>query len=218
MGIRVLNLSFVVVFCWCSSFLFTSVAQAGEWYVSGHAGAVFPDDAEFTASAWPVESSIEFDTGLGISLAVGYDFGKFRAEGELGYQKNSFDNLDYAQAWSSSLSGDQEVTSAMINGYFEFDNSTNFTPYLTLGVGVAYVEWDDLYVNTANSLMNFSDTVFAYQFGVGSEYAINANFAVDLRYRYFGSRNIDITDYTTWREAETDIGNQILSLGLRYSF
>ncbi|WP_419176464.1 outer membrane protein [Desulfosediminicola sp.] len=219
MRIRFLNLSFVVAFCCCFSFLFNSTVQAGEWYVSGHAGAVFPDDAKFTTSLWPVESSIEFDTGLGIFLAAGYDFGIFRAEGELGYQKNSFDRLDYAQAWTSSLSGDQEVTSLMINSYFEFDNSTNFTPYLTLGMGVAYVEWDDLDVHhVPDSIMNFSDTVFAYQFGIGLEYAISTNFALDLRYRYFGTRDIDITDYTTWWEAETDIGNQMLCLGLRYSF
>lgn len=155
-----------------------------------------------------------------MDLALGYKFGPTRLEGEIGYQKNDFDDVTVTVAGvgSASLkgvgvpfSGDTEVTSFLMNGYYDFTNDSAFTTYVTAGLGLAKVE-GSMDLPSVGASASDSDTVFAYQIGAGVEYALNQTVSLDVRYRYFATSDpsFDTTD------AEFDSHN--LMLGAKVKF
>ncbi|WP_419177093.1 outer membrane protein [Desulfosediminicola sp.] len=217
----------ILAVCFLVSFMcFCSIAQAGQLYTSGHLGVTFANDADVPwgserARPGDPEFTNELDAGYGFLAAVGYDFDGPRVEVELGYQKNSFDEFGWpGEPATIRETGDLSVLSMMVNGYYDFHNPSNFTPYLTAGLGFAYVEWTDFAIPDTGWIeeYNFYDTVFAYQFGAGVEYAINEALAVDLRYRYLGTGDIDVTAPPYWGSTEAEFSSHNIYLGLRYFF
>jgi|GEM_PF-6325859 len=101
-------------------------AEANGPYVSGHVGMSIPRDATLTDSTLPgVSLDVDYDSGLGINLALGYRSGPMRFEGELGYQKSDIDDITVAVAGVGSaslkslgvsLAGDVKTTSFLLNG------------------------------------------------------------------------------------------------------
>lgn len=188
-----------VVLCLC----IVSIAYSKEGvYVSGNFGATVPLDSDVTDS----DAEITFDTGWGILGAVGYDFGMFRLEGELGYQEN---DLDEGKLWGYSLPLDGDVSSfsGLINGYVDYHNSSRFTPYITAGLGMANVE-----VSSSQYWNSDDDTVFAYQFGLGCAYNITEELVIDVRYRYFA------TEDPSFDLMEVESASNNFYAGLRYTF
>lgn len=190
-------------------------------YMSGHLGIAMPSDTTLTDSTVPgVSLEVEYDTGLAMDLALGYKFGPTRLEGEIGYQKNDFDDVtvSIAGVGSASLksagvpfSGDVKTTSFLLNGYYDFTNDSAFTSYLTAGLGLAKVKasFDLPSVGYSGS---DSDTVFAYQVGAGVEYALNQTVSLDVRYRYFATSDPSFDTL----DAEFDSHN--LMLGAKVKF
>lgn len=182
-------------------------------YVSGHLGIAMPSDS--TATDYDNSLKFEYDSGLALDLALGYRFGAARLEGEIGYQKNDVDDLTFSddpgsrKSMGDHVSGDTKTTSFLLNGYYDFQNSTAFTPYLTAGLGLARVKTS---IELAGESASDSDTVFAYQLGAGFEYALNQTVSLDARYRYFATSD---PSFTT-RESEFSSHN--LMLGARVKF
>ncbi|RPI66527.1 MAG: porin family protein, partial [Geobacteraceae bacterium] len=139
-----------------------------------------------------------------------YNFGMFRLEGEIGYQINDIDKgtVYSRRGYASGSVSDGDVTalSLMANGYFDFVNTTPFTPFISAGLGMARIDINDF------GGSDFDDTVFAYQFGAGVGYAINKHINIDLTYRYFATEDpeFEVTD--------TEFASQNVYLGLRYNF
>ena len=77
-----------VTICSCLLFVLSPavVIAADGPYISGHIGASWLSNADFDGSvpAIRISSEVEFDTGLHLGAAYGYDFGEFRVEGEFG--------------------------------------------------------------------------------------------------------------------------------------
>jgi opacity protein-like surface antigen len=174
-------------------------------YVSGQLGMTFLNDSNY--SEMVDYGTIEFKPGFAVGIAGGYNFGMFRVEGEIGYQKNDMDTASDcsggACVYGNISSSDITALSFLINGYFDFVNSSRFTPYLSGGIGMANLDY---------KITNWSDndTVFAYQVGAGVAYAINNHFIIDLKYRFFATE-----------ELETTIGtfeSHNVYLGVRYNF
>jgi len=99
-----------------------------------------------------------------INLNAGYNFDRFRLEGEFGHRSNS--------------NGDVTIMSYMANGFFDFKNSSDFTPFIGAGLGAINGELD-------NNAFHFEDTVFAYQLIAGIGLKLN-QFNIDLSYRFTG--------------------------------
>jgi opacity protein-like surface antigen len=190
-------------------------------YMSGHLGVTMPSDTTLTDSTVPgVSLEVEYDSGLALNLALGYKFGPTRLEGEIGYQKNDFDDVtvSIAGVGSASLknagvpfSGDVKTTSFLMNGYYDFTNDSAFTSYLTAGLGLAKVKasFDLPSVGYSGS---DSDTVFAYQLGAGVEYALNQTVSLDVRYRYFA------TSDPSFDTLDAEFGSHNLMLGAKIKF
>lgn len=214
---------------WALAVLCTMPAQAAEKptgpYVSGHIGIAMPSDTSVTFPATPnVSLDIDYDTGLALDLALGYKFGPARLEGEIGYQKNDFDDVtvNVAGVGSASLkgagvpfSGDMKSTSFLVNGYYDFATGSALTPYLSAGLGFARAKVG-MDLPSVGYIFSDSDTVFAYQFGAGVEYAISETVSLDLRYRYFATSDPSFDAEGVTMDAEFASHN--LMLGAKVKF
>jgi len=170
-------------------------------YVSGNVGAVWLEDTDFGD-----EAEISFDTGFGITAAIGnaYENG-LRGEVEFGYRTSDIDEFD-SDFGSGSINGDISTISLMINGYYDFMPKETICPFIGAGIGYANVEGD------IDELGSEDDNVFAYQVAVGVAFAINSQTKIDVQYRYFD------TDDSDFDGLEAEYGTHNAMLGVRYSF
>ena len=107
----------------------------------------------------PSEWSNEFSGGIGIltGTALGYDWGKLRAEFEYFYRTTTYnDRTDRVRIGDEVTLGkvDQELETVEVgmddilshnlfgNLYYDFTSKSRFTPYVGIGVGVAPVSMD----------------------------------------------------------------------------
>jgi len=136
------------------------------------------------------------DTGFGAAIAFGREFsmyqaaGKFRAEIELAKQSADLD--EYTPVAGTVWGGDIDVTTVMINGYYELPVYDAFSVYAMAGVG--YAKYDaDVELNGVE-VDGASDNVFAYKAGAGITYNFTDAIAGDLGYEYLGVADTDIAD------------------------
>ena len=219
---------YVLALSCCTLALSATMASAAGVYVSGNIGLAAPPALTATAadSREILNADISFSTGLALTGAVGYDFGGFRAEAELGYQQNNSDDTDWSlrgahntATFATTSFANCNLTSSTLfaNGYYDFKNNSPFTPYLGAGLGVAKVELKD--VSFGRFLTNYSadDTVFAYQFIAGTSYSITKNVAIDLSYRYVSSSEPSL-DFGYGRGIDLEFSSHNFMLGGRYTF
>lgn len=175
----------------------SSVAHSAEgFYVGGNVGAAIPVDVDQTSTGLPgVPATMESDTGIAAGIALGYDFGNnFRVEVEYAYQQNDMDKFTLQGVLLPITSGDITTHAGLLNGYYDFANSSPFTPFISAGVGMANVEhsaWSRAgapYITTPSD-----DTVFAYQASAGVGFAVTPTVTIDVKYRYFGTEDLELT-------------------------
>jgi OOP family OmpA-OmpF porin len=170
----------------------STTAIAGPFYVAGQVGWNSPtgDDGALD------------DTAV-FSGAVGYKFNNLRLEGELAYRDN-----DYAETiLGFDLEGSTEITTFLANAYYDFENSSAFTPYLGFGVGAAH---GSVEASAPGAAVDESDTVFAYQLAGGVAYDLSDKFALTLDYHYL--------DTAEFEDIEADYSAHEVRAGVRYSF
>ena len=98
-------------------------------------------------------------------------------------------NLDYRPGYSQKYTtnfGDikakVKTLSSMFNVYYDITEVNGFTPYITVGAGIARNEMK--MENTNSSGYKKKNTGFAYKVGFGTKYAMSQDFDLDLRYQY----------------------------------
>jgi len=189
-------------------FLFSSSIYGTDGlYVGGDIGIGLASDMDMDMNNYIFD--IEFDPGINLGAAVGYSFGKIRAEGEIGWQKNRVDKVTYG-SYEETYNGHIDLSnlSFLANGYYDFPNSSPFTPYVSAGIGFTYMKWEESAYN------DYDDTVFAYQIGAGIGYAINERLTIDAKYRYYGTAEPDFnTDYALGK-----FGSHNFLIGVRVGF
>ena len=148
----------------------TASAQAADkgMYVSGIAGLSLVPELDQEISGTRVFET-DFDPGIKIAGALGYDFGTLRAEVEIGYLTNEANDALAVGFGSGPVEGDVSVLSFMVNGYYDI-HTPNFSlvPYLGVGIGGASI--DAIIIApllTPSQVVDDSATVFAYQFMAG---------------------------------------------------
>jgi len=173
---------FTIVYCVALLSISTTAYSAEGPYVGGNIGAAILSNADVTDPNG--NGSLQTNTGGALGVAVGYDYGNnIRAELEIAYQKND----------SSNLTGDTSSTALLLNGYYNLTSEGAFTPFMSGGLGFAKVEMNDVNVPRSGiPRLNNSDTVFAYQLGLGIGYAVNKKVTVDVKYRYFATSDANV--------------------------
>ena len=152
-------------------------ALAQDWYGALHVGKGWksPAHMDFTVTRalpetlpWDeldgiYEADLDYDSGWGVSAALGYTFGNWRLEGELGYRtskiggfevqdimvevrpssipltpeaRDRFENVAQFLADSASITGRAKLLTGALNLYYDLPVEWAVRPYVGAGVGM----------------------------------------------------------------------------------
>lgn len=159
-------------------------ARWPNWYVGLHGGVNWAPDSDLKTNTTNVklESKTGFIAGASLGYAPPVEEGFFsNTRWELEY---SFRSNDNDVVGPTPITGQVQSSTFMANMIYDFTNDTRFTPYLGAGAGFSSIQFDT--PTGAPTDENPSDTVFAYQFIGGLEYApvTMPMTAWGIRYRY----------------------------------
>lgn len=154
---------------------------------------------------------------FGWELAPGNPVGQGRVELEYTRRSNQLDTVKLVGG-SFPGEGDIKADSLMINffGVYPDNDKKRWTPYFGLGVGAARIEASSLKIS-GQPLATGSDTVLAYQIGIGVDYVLTKYLALDLGYRFFNSLRPELTE-SNGQKFKMDYLSHNLVFGLRVGF
>lgn len=199
-----------VVTCLLVALFATTAFGAQGIYLSGRGGAVTQKSVQLEST------TVDFDPGVFVAGAVGYGLGEGRVEAEIGYRRNTIEQIVLKKGNKFEPGGDFSSLSFMLNSMVDYQYSTDLSPYLFVGGGVARIAiLEDLSLGVG---LNDSQGFFlAYQAGAGVNYPLTKNLFLDLEYRYFAALDPKF-EMTTGEDLEFDYATQNVSLGIKYLF
>jgi opacity protein-like surface antigen len=152
---------------------------------------------------------------LGWEFAPGNPVGTGRVELEYTRRSNQLDKVKFVEG---SFGGDGDVTadSLMINFFGIYPDNKRWVPYYGVGVGAARIEASSVKVS-GQPLATGSDTVLAYQLGIGVDYLLSKYLTLDLGYRFFNSIRPELTE-SNGQKFKMDYLSHSLVFGLRVGF
>ena len=183
-------------------------------YFSGGVGMTSVDDIKATISSTTTNKT-ELDKGFLYSAGFGYDFGDFRAE--INYKKDSFDINKYSETSSgttttaSSVKGDLDASTIGVNIFYDFNNSSKFTPYIGAGIGSTKVETKNVVVE-GTSTANADDSKTSYNLKLGISYEVAKSSELYLEGTYLSISDVELSSAKI-----DDIKNYSVMAGLRFS-
>jgi OmpA-OmpF porin, OOP family len=191
-----------------------ALARDDSWYIGVEGGASIVEDAKIAITGATAAASgigtINSDTGYDFDGIIGYDFGGFRLEAEVGYKAadlGSYASTTTTAARSASsgavvaapartfpnAGGETTALSFMLNGVLDFGDDDGLQGFVGGGVGVARVKHDAA-VAPGGSFLDDSDTGLAWQAIAGVRAPLSSNWDVGLKYRFFNAPNVDLID------------------------
>ena len=191
-----------------------ALARDKAWYVGVEGGAMIIEDIHFNILAGTATTNdaaqVDHDYGYDVGGNVGYDFGVFRIEAEVGYRSANVDNYRSAVRTGAYLpngtlafavpgnfdyaGGRTSALSFMVNGMLDFGDDDGIQGFVGGGVGVARVKASRYALNTNGSFLDDSDTVFAFQGIAGVRAPITDRIDATLKYRFFNSSQVKLID------------------------
>lgn len=175
-------------------------------YVSGKLSYMFLEaDGKNTWNGGSNKETLDRNTwGVNIAFGSSYEFtyGGVRAELELNLR-------DDAELHKGGIKSKLENDSVMANFYYDFTNSTKFTPYVGAGIGMSRLKAKTMGVSK-------KDNNFTWQVGAGVAYNLCKNWTVDLGYRYTDAG--DLTKNYGAGKYKVDVESHEVLLGVRYTF
>ncbi|HKX87775.1 MAG TPA: outer membrane beta-barrel protein, partial [Sphingopyxis sp.] len=180
-----------------------ALARDDSWYVGVGAGAMLVEDLDLDIGAFNNAGTLDHRAGYDVEGTVGYDFGGFRAEVEVGFREADIKSGRFAtpgipQSVAGSgalatgafdLAGDTNALSFMVNGLLDFGDDDGLQGFVGGGAGVARVSVEPVY---AGNFLDDSDTGFAWQAIAGVRAPLSDSIDVGLKYRFFNADNIDL--------------------------
>ncbi|TNE46111.1 MAG: porin family protein [Sphingomonadales bacterium] len=200
-----------------------ALARDDAWYIGVDGGAMLVEDLDFTTPTTALGNSsgtVDYNTGYDVDGVIGYDFGMFRLETEVGFRRAWTDQADFANGAPSSTKGNVRSLSFMLNGLLDFGPDDGLQGFVGGGVGIARTH---LY----NSVVDDSDTGFAWQVLAGVRMPLTDRIDASLKYRFFNHQNLDMVtssrlNYSPWAGSGTpvdaDLRTHSLLVGLSYNF
>jgi len=148
--------------------------------------------------------NLETETGLGISLALGKQFGNFGFEIEYAHRNADIEKATIGEIDVTDALVTDEISSdvVMFNGIYELSEGGTIKPYILAGIGMNWIEETE-------------GPEFAYQVGGGVSYSLTDNVGAFGEYRYLGST--DATD-DVLDELSYSFDSHNFGLGIKYSF
>lgn len=197
--------------------------ETSRLYVGGGIMAILPNEVSIDESI-PVQGNLSYDLkpGYGFNALVGYQVypnASFELEGIIQQSKVGQTNGFIP----SGTKGSQKNTSLMVNHRWVYRNLGNIAPYLGAGAGIMYIKspfTETLTVGPNSEAKQFKDTVFAYQFMAGANFAVpGTKYELYAGYRYIGSQDGEtsfniIPGYTQ----KYNVSSHNLEMGARFRF
>jgi opacity protein-like surface antigen len=211
-----------------AGFAGTPVQAASHYYASGMGGVSWMEDIRIksTYSSENYTDTYRMDPDIALLGAYGWNYGRYRLEGEIGCHRNNFKSLVYSgidefgapySNTSYPMKGHLSVVSLMANGYYDIPLGNNIKLYGTAGVGGAQVSYENVAQTTQNYNYSVKVSTLACQIGAGFTKPVANDVTLDLRYRYFATPDFTVnwdykgTDYSN----NTRINSHSILLGLR---
>jgi OOP family OmpA-OmpF porin len=225
-----------------------ALAKDDSFYVGVEGGAIISQASTFdlrqtNGVAYKAPLRDTFKVGYDVDGILGYDFGMFRTEFEVGYKRN---RVSYFQVNGGTppltlatgvagvpgtgnyynAPGNQNILSFMLNGLVDFGGKgRDIGGYLGGGIGVARVKqqgYGGLGVTPATAVgdarfLDDSDTHIAWQLLAGVYKPLTDHVDVTLKYRYFNVDNVNTITFTG-QQANTRVRSHSLLVGLTYNF
>ena len=197
------HLSILCLFLFMGMITLPAHAVDTPYYLSGNIGASLFNNITLNSQATQIQlGTVQTNASYAVEGAFGRDFDGFRVEVEGGLQQNK-----------SSQIGAINVASVLLNGYYDFNDPDELSPYLTAGIGYAGVTASSGIGYAGNPASSYvSSSVLGYQVGAGVLIPITEIAAIDARYRYFGTGTCRFTDNT----ADFKLSGSSFLLGLKF--
>ena len=149
------NLKKLVTATFAGFSLFSATTFADEHatkgsYITGSIGGSAIGDIDVSG----INSDIEFETGLGLDIGYGYDFGKTRVEGT--WVRGQSDKTSWL---GYTVKADSTIDSIMGSLYYDFREDKQWSPFIGASLGTTNVDFDGA-----------SDSGFSYGIGYGVSY------------------------------------------------
>jgi opacity protein-like surface antigen len=213
----------------------------GAYIVARIAGA-FNNNSEFSLAVknYTTDVLTEYeDLSYAGAAAVGYRFqDMFSIEVEGGYTEfqavastllavPTAQSTTTARFDGANAGGAVKVSYGMINIVTEQDTGTFIRPYLSMGIGAAQVDVQDLFITLPApidplpvgkaTLIDDTEISYAWQIGTGVILDITKNLALEAGYRYFRVEDVDLNTKTN-NETPLNLSQHQALLGVRVSF
>lgn len=199
-------------------------------YLSVFGGYTMPDDdVEFTdledenLGPFP-DGTLSPDDGASGAVAVGYDWGRFRVEGEGAYRWNEIDEASVGGVVFPDADADFESASLMVNAIIDLPITERFEFYVGAGAGIAAIQVDG-FVGTVGPLgtveYDLETWAVAYQGLAGVAFHLNDDWTVMAGYRIWSTLDADLEDSWDDDELSGDLEMPLfhtVEVGLRYTF
>lgn len=98
---------------------------------------------------------------------------------------------DGLQGKKSGVKIKEKTIAGFVNAFYDFHNSSGFTPYIMGGIGYSSNKYKTnlIWSNSAKEVSFKKKKAFVYQIGVGGSYAVSKNMHFDLGYRLMFKNN-----------------------------
>ena len=176
--------------------------------------------------------TVDHDYGYDADAVIGYDFGGFRLETEVGYKSATVDSLTstvtvpafnaaggVVNVGSGNLDagGRTSALSFMVNGLLDFGDDDGIQGFIGGGVGVARIKADSYRLSTRGAFLDDSDTVFAFQGLAGVRAPLTDTVDATLKYRFFNADDVKLVDIGN-RQLETRFRSHSILGGVTFNF
>lgn len=202
-------------------------AKDDAWYVGVEGGGMLIEDSNWDLGTATNALRTDHSTGLDVDGIIGYDFGVFRTELEVGYKAANLSSVttNVAGITGSTVGarygdagGTSKILSFMLNGLFDFGNEDGLSGYVGGGAGIARHKAHIYQLQDQGAAFaDDTDSRFAWQAIAGIRTAVSSNVDLGLKYRFFNVNNVKLT---AWNGAEMkgDIRSHSLLASLIYNF
>ena len=188
-------------------------------YVRLMGGLNFALDSDFDGSSPDSFPSGEasLDMGSVVGLAAGYRFNRnFAADLDYAYRSNDIDTIKGRGGTPIADGGDLASVAIMANGYYYFDVSETWSPYIGLGLGFLQEIDSDVQLTGVNSQTDLEDEVFAWQAMVGAELPIDQKWRLYGEGRFMAAPSPELSNSNG--SYSVDYNNLSLIVGVGYQF
>jgi len=166
------------------------------WYATGSIGASQIADLDIIdQNGNDTGQDLTFDSGLGLDLGVGYDFGSTRVEGSWS-RGQSPGGTDAGVVFDDNVT----IDSILLSAYYDFRSAKQWSPFVGISVGSTRVE--DRGVD---------DSGFSYGLGFGISYKTS-----DTTEVFYKSTALITPELDTLRVTNGVYGNG--TIGVRFLF